>query len=263
MCRCSQACESSSLAGSLGCIYLQFVTWIADLKVEPDDRDRSCTPAEDLFSNLQDTRKSRAREELMLSHTHGPRALKEYLRSLGELSDSITKSVSKDLISELLGVTSNKISLERLLQKADMMRQDWSQNCVGIAQNGGDWRISKKSLSVWSTPIRHRYPKTIAPIDTEVSERPLHEYDDLEYAVDREIDLDVGLNGSPQTSSSDQEMEHYHRDRYGLESWLRDGRDFQSFSVMEYDPFQTARRELHEQLVRNAVHSYFSTLRAP
>ncbi|KAH8597732.1 hypothetical protein B0O99DRAFT_684446 [Bisporella sp. PMI_857] len=253
--RCSQSGESTTLAASLGCIYLEFATWIVDPKVKPNGRSRSCTPGSNRFSNVQDTRKSRAYEELMPSHTHSPWKFKEYLSNLGEFSDPITKAVSNDLISELLEVTSDKMSLERLLQKADLMRQDWSQNFVGAAKKRSNLSINKKTPSVWSTTTRHRHSST-APIDTETSSKLSNEQGDLEYVMDCETDLEIGPNSSPRTSSIDQGMKHYLRDRPGLESWLRDGVDFKSFSVIEYDPFQTARRELHEQLIMNTVNCF-------
>jgi hypothetical protein len=247
----NQACESRSLAVSLGCIYLQFVTWIIDLKAKPNDCGESCTFVPDVLSNLRKTHESRTCKDLMLSCAGGQCTLKQYLHNLGKISDPITKVISHELISELLDVTSTTINLHLLLQRADVMRQDWLERCVRIGERRGDWHIREKSLSVWSIPS-HIADDTIVPRIF------LSGNDDPEASMDRGADPNGNPSKSSRASYLAQEREDYVWNGYGLEYWLRDGRDFKAFSVMEYDPFQTARRELHAQLLHNAVNSYIS-----
>jgi hypothetical protein len=186
----------------------------------------------------------------MLGHTHG--TIKEYLLNLGERLHPITKAVSEDLIAEMLGVRGDKIRLKRLWQK------DWWQNCIATIQKRDGWRMGKRLPSVCSMNTGSGNRRTTSNDTGETLERPQNESDGSEHTkMELDADLEGSPHGSPLRASLEEKMEEYLRDRYILGRWLQDERDFKSYMVIEYDPFQGAARELHEQLLKNAVDSYF------
>jgi hypothetical protein len=86
------------------------------------------------------------------------------------------------------------------------------------------------------------------------------ENQDPSYIMDYETVNDTDRNSTHRIFSFDEELDHCIWDRYWLENWLQEDRDFKSFCVIEYDPFQSARRELHKQLLENALDRHFSIL---
>ncbi len=227
------------------------MTWIIGLKAKPNDCVESCTFVPDLLSNLRKTHEPRAWKDLRLSCDGGQCTLKQYLHNLGKISDPITEAISRELISELLNVTGTTINLHLLLQRADVMRQDWLERYLRIVEWQGDWHIRENPRSGWSLP-------SYMADDTTVPRTFLGGNDDSEASVDHGADPNGNTLKSSWASYLAQEREDYGWKGYGFEYWLRERWDFKAFSVMEHEPFQTARRELHAQLLNNDVNSYIS-----